>query len=143
MRLEITENISILESELEFQMSHSGGPGGQNVNKVSSRVMLRFNLLDSPHFSNEQKRRIQEKLGKRITQDGWFLITANRFRSQPDNRKDAMDRFVRLIRDALQREPPRYETNVPRGEKAKRLDAKRKRSQIKTNRGSIKTIEDA
>ncbi len=140
--IEITGSVSVSEEELEFQISHSGGPGGQNVNKVSTRVMLRFDLRRSPAFTDEQKRRIEEKLGNRMTQDGVLLIVSNRFRSQVENRRDVVERFVQLIRGALRVERKRVKTKVPSDEKRKRVDEKRLRSRIKSGRQALRNTDD-
>jgi len=140
--IEITESVSIPEEALEFQISHSGGPGGQNVNKVSTRVMIRFDLRRSPAFTDEQKRRIEEKLGNRMTQDGVLLVVSNRFRSQAENRRDVIERFVQLIRNALRVERKRVKTKVPSDEKRKRVDEKRLRSRIKSGRQALRNTDD-
>ena len=127
----IMTGLQIPEGELEFAVSRSGGPGGQNVNKVSTRVTLRFDLERSAALNPEQRQRIREKLHTRINKDGVLHVTSQRTRSQDLNREDAVARFAELIRDALREEKPRVKTRATRGSQEERLREKQKRTKVK------------
>jgi ribosome-associated protein len=129
--IQINEDISIPDSEISFAASRSGGPGGQNVNKVSSRVTLSFDVRRSAALSDEQKVVIVRVLRNRINKGGILQISSQRTRSQDMNRADALQRFVDLLRRALMPKRARVETRVPRAAKQSRLDVKKKRSVIK------------
>jgi ribosome-associated protein len=130
----IVEDLEIPEDELEFAVSRSGGPGGQNVNKVSTRVTLRFNVDSSSVLAPEHRRRIRSKLAARINKDGVLQVTSQGTRGQELNRTDALERFVGLLQDALHKEPPRIPTRVSRAAKQKRVEEKKKRTEIKQSR---------
>jgi ribosome-associated protein len=127
-------NIEILDHELEFVASRSGGPGGQNVNKVSTRVTLRFNLERSGAFNPEQRERIRRKLSSRINKDGVLQVTSQRTRSQDLNREDVVARFQELLIAALREERPRVRTKATRASKEERLHEKRVRTAVKQAR---------
>ena len=131
----VTHRISIPESELEESFIRSSGPGGQNVNKVSSAVQLRFNVLTSLHLTDWARERLLR--GGRLTNDGVLVITAQRFREQERNRADARARLVEIIAQAAIPPVPRRATKVPKSSKKKRLEGKKHRAQIKQNRGRI------
>ncbi len=130
--IEITPRCSIDERELSFSFVRSGGPGGQNVNKVSTAAQLRFNAAASPSLPDHVKRRLHAIAGARATSDGEVIISASRFRTQERNRSDAIDRLVALIRKALE-EPKKRRTTRPthasrvRRVRSKRLHAEKKR----------------
>jgi len=126
--------LEIPEHELDFAVSRSGGPGGQNVNKVSTRVTLRFNVDSSAALTSDQRRCIHSRLATRINKDGILQVTSQRTRSQELNRTDVLQRFVELLREALHKEPPRIPTRVSRAAKIKRVEEKKKRTEIKTAR---------
>src|SRR4051812_18321733 len=130
----IDDNLSIPEEELTFITSRSGGPGGQNVNKLETRVTLRFDLVASGSLSEEQKARLRERLATRITKDGVLQVTSQRHRTQGANREAAVERFAELVSEALQEEVPRRKTRPSRAAKARRLDEKRRRSGRKRDR---------
>jgi ribosome-associated protein len=130
----ITPAVSIPERELEFHTSRSGGPGGQNVNKVSSRVTLRFDVDRSAALTPEQKARIRARLTSRINKEGILQITSQRTRSQDMNREDAVMVFAELLRAALYREKKRVPTAATRTSKEERLEKKRKRTTVKEGR---------
>ncbi len=130
----ITDDISIPDSELSFTASRSSGPGGQNVNKVSTRITLRFDLEASPSFSAEQKERIRERLATRISKQGILSVSAQRERSQSANRAATVERFVELVQQALEIEAERRPTRKSRGVDRRRLEEKRKRARIKRQR---------
>ncbi len=132
--IQITDDVSIPDSEIDFTASRSSGPGGQNVNKVSTRVTLRFDLEASPWFSEEQKERIRERLATRISKEGILSVSAQRERSQSANREATRERFVELLQQALEVAPERRPTRVPRGVNRRRLEDKRRRSRVKRQR---------
>jgi ribosome-associated protein len=132
----VLEGLTIPEDELAFVTSRSGGPGGQNVNKVSSRVILRFDVAGSPSLTDEQRTLIASRLSTRITKEGVLWLVAQRSRSQIDNRKEAVARFVELLRRALRREKPRRKSVVPDTERRRRLAEKRRRGQVKRRRSA-------
>jgi ribosome-associated protein len=127
----VNEQLAIPESELTFTASRSGGPGGQNVNKVSSRVTLTFNVRESRSLSDDQRSRVSEKLRARINKDGVLRIISQRTRSQDLNREDAGQRFAELLRDALTIEKSRIKTRAPSAAREQRLQEKKKRTVVK------------
>ena len=136
----IDDNLAIPDDEVSFATSRSGGPGGQNVNKLETRVTLRFDLAGSGALSEEQKARLRERLATRITRDGVLQVTSQRHRSQGANREAAVERFAEILRENLREEPPRKKTRPSRAAKARRLDEKRRQSQRKRERsGRIPT----
>jgi len=132
--ISILPGISIPEDELHFTASRSGGPGGQNVNKVSSRVTLTFHVQASAALSDDQKRRISGKLATRINKEGELRIISQRTRSQEMNRTDAIERFVELMRRALIPERRRIKTRVPAAAHERRIEKKKKRTLAKQAR---------
>jgi ribosome-associated protein len=132
----IDDNLAIPDEEVTFATSRSGGPGGQNVNKLETRVTLRFDLAGSGALSEEQKTRLRERLATRITRDGILQVTSQRHRSQGANREAAGERFAELLRENLREETPRRKTRPSRAAKARRLDAKRRQSRRKRERSS-------
>ncbi|HYR87223.1 MAG TPA: alternative ribosome rescue aminoacyl-tRNA hydrolase ArfB [Terriglobia bacterium] len=132
--IRITNELSIPENEITFTASRSGGPGGQNVNKVSSRVTLSFDVWGSTALSEEQKRKIASKLATRINKDGVLRIISQRTRSQEMNRGDALERFVDLVNRALIPERRRIKTRTPAGAKERRMEEKKKRTRVKEAR---------
>ncbi len=133
-RLVINERLSIPEEELDFSFARSGGPGGQNVNKVSTKVVLRFDLAGSPELTDGQKERIRAKLGNRIDGDGILMVTAQEHRSQPLNREAALARLAMLLDQALKVPRKRVKTRVPKGAVERRLEGKRSQSRKKVDR---------
>jgi ribosome-associated protein len=123
--------------ELEFIASRSGGPGGQNVNKVSSRVTLRFDLEKSSALNPDERQRIRAKLSRRINKDGVLQVTSQSTRSQELNREEVVARFVELLQAALYREKPRVKTKATRASQEQRLKEKKLRTEVKQSR-SIK-----
>jgi ribosome-associated protein len=134
--IHITQGLSIPEDEISMSASRSGGPGGQNVNKVSTKVTLNFDLNASKSLSEEQKVIIAAKLPTRISKEGILQIISQRTRSQELNRADAIERFSELLRRALTPQRPRVKTRVPSGAKQQRLLEKKKRSVTKQTRSS-------
>lgn len=128
---QITPDLVIPDQELWFTASRSPGPGGQNVNKVNSRVTLWFDLAASPSLSEPQKVRIQQRLATRINKEGTLWLVAYAERSQHANREAVLARFAALLRDALTEDTPRRKTRVPSSSRRKRLEAKKHRSALK------------
>jgi ribosome-associated protein len=136
LMLEITNDISIDESEIQFGFIRSSGPGGQNVNKVASAVQLRFDAKRSASLPEDVRQRLLRLAGKRITEDGILIIEAKRYRSQERNRKDAIERLVGLVRKSAEKPKSRKKTKPTEASKRRRLEEKRHRSEIKRLRRS-------
>jgi ribosome-associated protein len=132
--IRITDRISIEERELEERFVRASGPGGQNVNKLSSAVQLRFDVRHSPSLSADVRMRLERMAGRRLTRDGVLVIMAQRHRTQERNRQDARDRLIELIQRASVAPTPRRPTKPTRGSKERRLATKKNRSSIKSLR---------
>lgn len=129
--IRITDTIAIDEREIEESFVRAAGPGGQNVNKLSTAVQLRFDVRRSPSLPDDVRARVERLAGRRLTQEGVMVITAQRHRTQERNRQDALDRLVDLIRRAAQPPAPRRPTRPTAGAKRRRLEAKKQRAAIK------------
>ncbi|WP_445456695.1 alternative ribosome rescue aminoacyl-tRNA hydrolase ArfB [Flavobacterium sp. HNIBRBA15423] len=127
-------NKEIIITELKFKAVRSSGAGGQNVNKVSSKVVLTFDLENSIGLDVEEKTCLKEKLTTKLTQDGILILTCDEDRSQLKNKEIVTKRFFKIIIEGLKVPKPRKETKVPRAVKEKRLLTKKTTSQIKQNR---------
>ncbi len=134
MSLFVTHSITIPDGELEESFIRSSGPGGQNVNKVSSAVQLRFDVRSSVSLTDTAREALMR--GGRLTQAGVLIITAQRFREQERNRADARARLVEILRRAATPKPVRRATKIPKASKRKRLDGKKHRAQIKRGRAT-------
>lgn len=130
----INPHLSLPDDEIRFTFSRSGGPGGQNVNKVNTRATLWFDVVGSPTLSENQKERILRRLGNRISNDGVLQVVSMQFRTQKANRDDALRRFTALLAAALLEQPKRGKTRIPRRAKEARLKTKKKRSRLKADR---------
>jgi ribosome-associated protein len=135
MTIDITPSLSIDEAELEFSFIRASGPGGQNVNKVSSAVQMRFDARGSPSLPNDVSIRLQKLAGSRLTLDGVIVITANRFRTQEANRRDAIGRLTELIAKAAEAPVKRRPTKPSKAVKERRLEGKSRRAAVKAMRG--------
>jgi ribosome-associated protein len=129
--IHITSRITIHENEIREEFIQASGPGGQNVNKVASAVQLRFNVVNSPSLPEDIRKRLISIAGKRLSSEGYLIITARRFRDQHRNRADALSRLMEIIRKAAEIEKPRIKTRPSGNSKIKRLEAKKHRSGIK------------
>ncbi|MHC4545462.1 MAG: alternative ribosome rescue aminoacyl-tRNA hydrolase ArfB [Planctomycetota bacterium] len=132
--IEITDGVFISEEELVFKASRSGGPGGQNVNKVNTRVTLFFDVAGYDGFSNMQKQRILARLSTRADKDGVIRVVSQKFRTQKANRRAAVERLQELLRTALKTKPMRKKTKVPERARLRRLEEKKRRSMLKKQR---------
>lgn len=141
--IEINDQLSIPEHELEFSVSRSAGPGGQHVNKVNTRVSLRFDVRASGVLSDAQKARILRKLATRITKDGVLTMHAQKHRSQSANRRALEERFAEVLREALTRRRPRRATKPTRASKTRRRQEKKRRGDLKKTRGRLRSSEDS
>lgn len=139
--IKITRNIYIDEDELAFKASRSAGPGGQNVNKVNTRMTLLFDVAGSRCLSDRQKQLILSRLSTQIDKNDLLQVTSQKFRTQKANRNAAIEKFRSLLADALKNRPVRKKTRVPLTSKQKRLDEKRKRSRLKKQRAKNLPIE--
>jgi len=132
--IRITDTISIDPRELHEEFVRSSGPGGQNVNKVSTAVELRFDVARSPSLPADVRQRLICQAGSRMTGEGVLIIDARRHRTQEQNRKDALARLVEMIRQASHKPKPRRPTRATLGSKLRRLSTKRRRSEVKSRR---------
>ena len=139
--IRITDQISIDESEIDESFVRSSGPGGQNVNKLSTAVQLRFNVRNSPSLPNDVALRLMRLAGRRMTKDGVLVLIAQNYRTQERNRAEAQERLVALIQEAAVRPVPRRATTPPRASKQKRLEGKKHRSVIKRQRQGKPSFE--
>lgn len=130
----VNRRIRIPESELTFRFSRSGGPGGQNVNKVSTRVEVIFDVAASPSLSDEDRSRVAAYAGARITKEGKLTVASERSRSQWKNREMAIERLVALLRASLAPQKRRIATVPTAGSRSKKLHSKKKQSEKKQRR---------
>jgi ribosome-associated protein len=142
MAIVINASTSIPDAEIQFSAVRSTGPGGQNVNKVNSRVILEFDLIRSSALTSYQKRRINAALGNRINQHGILRMQAQRHRSQAVNRAEVLERFVELLQKALQPMKHRIKTRVPTRVREQRLEVKKQRTQTKRTRQVPRNFDD-
>jgi ribosome-associated protein len=140
--IQITTDISIDEKEIKMDFIRASGPGGQNVNKVSSAVQLRFDVYGSPSLPDDVRKRLTLLSGNRINEDGILIIDARRFRTQNRNRQDAIDRLIDLIEKSTIKPKRRLKTKPSVASKRRILEDKRRRSKRKRMRGPVRDIED-
>jgi len=130
----IAPDIRIPESEIIEHFIRASGPGGQNVNKVATAVQLRFDVKNSPSLSQNVRSRLMGLAGNRLTENGLLIIEARRYRTQEQNRKDALEKFRVLIQKAAQKPKKRQKTKPTQASRQRRLDTKHHRSKIKRDR---------
>jgi ribosome-associated protein len=134
--IRVTDGIALDEGEIQESFVRAQGPGGQNVNKLSTAVQLRFDVRRSPALPEEVRARLERLAGRRLTTEGVLVLTARRHRTQERNRADALDRLVELIRRAAQPPVPRRPTRPSRAAAERRLAAKERRARLKRLRGA-------
>jgi len=132
--IRITADIALDESEIDERFIRSSGPGGQNVNKLATAVQLRFDVRRSPSLASAVRHRLERLAGRRLTQDGVLVLTAQRHRTQEANRRDALERLIDLVRRAAVPPVPRKPTKPTFGSRRRRLDTKTRRGKIKRMR---------
>ena len=134
--IRVTPDIELDEREIDEQFVRSSGPGGQNVNKLSTAVQLRFDVRHSPSLPPEVRHRLERLAGSRLTRDGVLVIIAQRHRTQLRNRADALERLLDLIRQAAIRPVKRRPTRPTKGSRERRIEGKKRRGGIKQLRGA-------
>ncbi len=132
--IEITPSLSIDENEIQLEYVRSSGPGGQNVNKVATAAQLRFNVDASQSLPEAVKQRLHQIAHNRITQEGALVIEAKRYRTQEQNREDAIARLISLIYRATEKPKPRKKTRPTRASQERRIEEKKRRGEIKRSR---------
>ncbi len=136
--IRITDTISLDEDEIEESFVRSSGPGGQNVNKLSTAVQLRFDVRRSRSLPNDVAIRLMKLAGNRLTKDGVLVIIAQNNRTQERNRAEARERLIELIREASVKPVPRRATKPTKASKTKRLEGKKRRADVKGMRGRVR-----
>ena len=139
--IRVTDSISIDDNELTEDFVRSSGPGGQNVNKLSTAVQLRFDLRHSPSLPNDVALRLMRLAGSRLTKEGVLVITAQRHRTQERNRQDARDRLIEMVRQAAVVPVKRRKTKPTKASREKRLESKKRRGNIKGLRRTKPSFE--
>jgi ribosome-associated protein len=129
--IEISSAVSIKEDEIQIDFVRASGPGGQNVNKVSTAAQLRFDIRGTASLAPDVKERLMRMAGSRVTEDGILIIEAKRYRTQEQNRADAIQRLVTLVQKALEKPKTRHKTRPTLASRQKRLQAKRQHGQKK------------
>jgi len=129
--IHVTAHIAIDEREIEESFVRSSGPGGQNVNKLSTAVQLRFDVRHSPSLADDVRQRLERLAGSRLTRDGTLVIIAQRHRTQARNRRDALDRLIDLIRQAAIAPVKRRPTRPTRASRERRIEGKKRRAGVK------------
>jgi ribosome-associated protein len=137
MAVVVNERIQVPDEELSWTFVRAGGPGGQNVNKVASKAVLRWNLRDSPSLPADVKARLQARYPSRISSEGDLILTSQKYRDQPRNIEDCREKLRELIVGCLAMPKPRKPTKPGRGAKERRLKAKKQRSALKSSRRHV------
>ena len=140
--IQVTDTISLEDDEIHEEFIRSSGPGGQHVNKAATGVQLRFDAVGSPSLPEVVRERLLRLARGRLTDEGVVIIEAKRYRSQDRNRKDAVDRLVRLIQSAASPPRPRKKTRTPQASRRRRLEDKHKRGETKRMRQRVDRSDD-
>ena len=140
--IQITDTITLDESEIQFEFMRASGPGGQNINKVATAVQLRFDVDRSLSLTNSVRQRLKKISGRRVTSEGVLIIKAQRCRTQERNRRDALNRFVALIQKAVKKPKHRRQTKPTLVSKQRRLTTKKRRGEIKRRRQTIRNSRE-
>lgn len=138
----INDRVAIEEEELQFEFIRASGPGGQNVNKVSTAVRLRFDVAGSGSLPEDVRQRLIRLAGRKVGADGVLTLHARASRTQEANRREAIDRLVALIQQACERPRPRRETRPTKASRQRRLETKKRRGETKARRRSLGSPED-
>jgi ribosome-associated protein len=139
--IRLTDKISLDEREIDESFVRASGPGGQNVNKLSTAVQLRFDVRNSPSLPGDVRGRLERLAGSRLTRDGVLVIIAQSHRTQARNRDDAMDRLIALVRRAAIAPRPRRPTRPTRASRERRIESKKRRAGVKRLRGARPSFE--
>lgn len=140
--IQINRHTAISEEELRLKVSRSSGPGGQNVNKLNTRVTLLLDVANSPNLSDRQKMRLCTALATRMDKQGVLRVVSQKHRTQEANRRAAVERLAELLADALKPKPVRKKTKIPAWAREKRLREKKRRGQLKQQRGKRDWTDD-
>ena len=140
--IHVTNDIALGENEIVEQFIRSSGPGGQNVNKVATAVQLRFDVARSPNLPEPVRERLKRLAGRRLTGDGVLIIDARRYRTREQNRRDALDRLVALVRKAAIAPTPRKATRPTAASRRRRLEGKQRHGVLKRGRRRVRDIDE-
>lgn len=140
--IRVTNDIALGEDEIVEQFIRSSGPGGQNVNKVATAVQLRFDVARSPNLPDPVRERLKRLAGRRLTGDGVLIIDARRYRTREQNRRDALDRLVTLVRKAAIAPTPRKATRPTAASRRRRLEGKQRRGNLKRGRRRVRDADE-
>jgi ribosome-associated protein len=140
--IHVTNDIALGENEIVEQFIRSSGPGGQNVNKVATAVQLRFDVARSPNLPEPVRERLKRLAGRRLTGDGVLIIDARRYRTREQNRRDALDRLVALVRKAAIAPTPRKATRPTATSRRRRLEGKQRHGILKRGRRRVRDVDE-